>query len=232
MADYAVNFWIDPPPKEGWAYYQNRDRSERRDWVGQTLRVLGETGRSKLEQHYEEMAAKPVSLRMAIELASQQRWRIEPLVKAGLEVAQGGPLAKTDPWRSQVPVNTDNTKVLPSYFSAIDAASDPAASEILLKVYAKNWTLYPTFARHLKPEALLAWIEGCLLGEGCTPAQAIAAWKAIGPAAKPSMQKVIAAWDERLKKLEADGKKNPGLQGSRDTLAKALEETITTIKEE
>jgi hypothetical protein len=223
MADYAVNFWIDPPPKEGWAYYQNRDRSERRDWVGQTLRVLGEAGGTKLEQQYAELAAKPVSLRMVLELASQQRWRIEPLVKAGLEVAQRGPLAKTDPWCGQVPVNTSNAGCLPGYFAAIDAASDPSTAEILLKAYPKNWTLYPTFARNLKPEALLAWIEGCLLGEGCTPAQAIAAWTAIGPAANPSIQRVLAALDERLKKLEAEGKKNPGLQGNRDTIARALE---------
>jgi hypothetical protein len=157
------------------------------------------------------------------ELASQQRWRIEPLVKAGLEVAQRGPLAETDPRRSQVPVNTSNAGCLTGYFAACDAASDPATAEILLKACPRNWTLYPTFARHLKSESLLAWIESCLLGEGVRLPDAIAAWKAIGPAAKPSMQEVLAAWDEQLKKLEADGKKNPGLQGNRDTLAKALE---------
>jgi hypothetical protein len=37
------------------------------------------------------------------------------------------------------------------------------------------------------------------------------------------MQKVLATWDEQLKKLEAEGKKNPGLQGNRDTIAKAIE---------
>jgi hypothetical protein len=221
MADYAVNFWIDPPPKEGWAYYQNRDRSERRDWVGQTLRVLGETGRSKLEQHYDEMAAKPVSLRMVLELASQQGWRIELLVKAGLDVAQRGPLANTDPWRSQVPVNTSNAGCLLGYFSAIDAASDPAAAEILLKAYAKNWTLYPTFARHLKPERLLAWIEPIAM-ESAHPSnrpRILSAWKAVGAAAIPSMERVRTAM---LAKGEADK--------VAAEYAKAIEESIREMK--
>jgi hypothetical protein len=78
---------------------------------------------------------------------------------------------------------------------------------------------------------LLAWIEGSVLAEGVSAKDACQAWKSIGPAAKPSMQKILATWDEQLKKLEADGKKNPGLQGNRDTLAKAMEETIAIIKE-
>ena len=120
---------------------------------------------------------------------------------------------------------------LGAYFLELDAAGDPVAAEILVKAFPKSWEMYPTFARHLKPEALLAWIEGSVLAEGVSAKDACQAWKSIGPAAKPSMQKVLATWDEQLKKLEADGKKNPGLQGNRDTLAKAMEETIAIIKE-
>jgi hypothetical protein len=221
MADYAVNFWSNPPPKEGWAYYGNRDRSERRHWHQMTLRALGEQGRAMLEKHWDELAGKPVSLRMAIELASQQRWRIEPLVKAGLDVVQRGPLANTDPWRSQVPVNTENSKVLPDYFAASDAASDPATAEILLKAYPKNWTLYPTFARHLKSEPLLAWIEPIALESAPSSSRPriLNAWKAIGKAALPSMERVRTAM---LAKGEADK--------LAAEYAKAIEETIREMK--
>jgi hypothetical protein len=119
LADYSVNFWTDPPPKEGWAYWTNRDRTERRHWHQMTLRALGEQGRVLLERNYAELAKNPVRLRIALDIATWHRWRIEPLVKDGREVAQRGPLAKTAPWQSQVPVNTENAKVLPGYFAAI-----------------------------------------------------------------------------------------------------------------
>jgi hypothetical protein len=149
-------------------------------------------------------------------------WRIDPLVKAGLEVAQRGPLANTDHWRSQVPVNTENTKVLPGYFAAIDVASDPAAAAVLLKAYPKDWTLYPTFARNLKPEAVLAWLEPIALESAPSGSRAriLSAWKAIGKAAQPSMERVKTAM---LAKGEAD--KVAG------EYAKAIEETITIIQE-
>jgi hypothetical protein len=44
------------------------------------------------------------------------------------------------------------------------------------------------------------------------------------------MQKVLATWDEQLKKLESEGKKNPGLQGNRDTVAKAIENIAPEVK--
>jgi hypothetical protein len=222
MADYAVNFWSEPPPKEGWAYHQDRERTERRQWVQMTLRVLGEQGRTRLERDYEALAKDPLRLRIVLDLATSQRWRIEPLVKAGLEVAQRGPLAKTKPWAAQVPVNTSNASCLLGYFAAIDAASDPAIAEILLKAYPKNWTLYPTFARNLKPESLLAWIEPIAM-ESANPSNRPSifnAWKTVGKAALPCLERVKAAM---LAKGEAD---KPAAD-----YAKAIEETIAIIKE-
>jgi outer membrane protein assembly factor BamB len=195
MADYMVNFWSDPPPKEGWAYNTNRDRTERWHWIQMTLRALGEQGRVLLERVYPEMAKNPVPLRIALDIATTQQWRIGPLVKDGLEVAQRGPLAKTAPWQSQVPVNTENAKVLPGYFAASDAATDPAAAEILLKAYPNTWELYPTFARNLPPERFLAWFEPIALASShpSNRPRILSAWRAIGPAALPSMERVRAA---------------------------------------
>jgi hypothetical protein len=195
LADYAKNFWTDPAPKEGWAYWTNRDRTERRHWHLMTLRALGEQGRVLLERDYAELAKDPVRLRMVLDIASSLRWRMEPLVKAGLEVAQGGALARTGPWSTQVPVNTRNASCLPGYFAAIDAASDPAAAGILVSAYPKSWELYPTLARHLKPEPLLAWLEPIAM-ESAHPgsrSRIFNAWKAIGSAAMPSIERVRTA---------------------------------------
>ena len=199
LADYAVNFWSDPPPKEGWAYHTNRDRTERRHGINLTLRSLGESGRAMMEKHWEELAAKPLSLKMALDIATWQRWRIEGLVKAGLEVMQGGPLARTPPWRTQVPVNTENPRCLPGYFAAIDAASDPATAQILMEKLKKSWELYPTFARNLKPDQLLAWIEPIALASShpSNHPRILNAWKAVGKAALPSMQRVKATVEAR-----------------------------------
>ena len=208
LADYAVNFWSDPPPKEGWAYHSNRERTERRHAIHLALGVLGERGRAMLERDYAELAKDPIRLRWIVEIATSQRWRIEPLVKAGLEVAQGGPLVKTPPWRSQVPINTENYKVLPGYFAAIDAASDPAVAAVLVKAYPRDWTLYPTFARNLKPEPLLAWLEPFAL-ESSHPTnrqRILNAWTMLGAAARPSMERVKAAMAAKgeADKLAAD----------------------------
>jgi hypothetical protein len=199
LVDYAINFWCNPPPKEGWAYNTNRDRTERRHWVNMTLRILGEQGRTRLERDFGVMAKDAVRLRIAIDLATSLRWRIEGLVKAGLEVAQRKPLAATAPWRAQVPINTKNPNTLPYYFAASDAASDPATAEILVGKYKKSWELYPTFARNLKPDQLLAWLEPIAL-ESSQPSsrpRIFNAWKAIGKAALPSIQRVKAAVEAR-----------------------------------
>ncbi len=195
LADYMANFWSDPPPKEGWAYFINRDRTERRHWIQMTLRALGEQGRTRLERDFPKMAMDPLRLRIAIDLATGLRWRIEGLLKAGLEVAQGGSLSKTAPWTAQVPVNTSNAGCLLDYFAAIDAASDPASAQILMGKYKDSWTLYPTFARNLAPERLLAWIEPIALASShpSNRARILPAWRAIGPAALPSMERVRAA---------------------------------------
>ena len=195
LADYMANFWSDPPPKEGWAYVTNRDRTERRHWIQMTLRALGEQGRTRLERDFPKMAMDPLRLRIAIDLATGLRWRIEGLLKAGLEVAQGGALSRTAPWTAQVPINTSNAGCLLDYFAAIDAASDPATAQILMERYKNSWTLYPTFARNLTPERLLAWIEPIALASShpSNRPRIFSAWRAIGPAALPSMERVRTA---------------------------------------
>jgi hypothetical protein len=195
LADYMANFWSDPPPKEGWAYFTNRDRTERRHWIQMTLRALGVQGRTRLERDFPKMAMDPLRLRIAIDLATGLRWRIEGLLKAGLEVAQGSSLSKTAPWTAQVPVNTSNTGCLLDYFAAIDAASDPATAQILMGKYKDSWTLYPTFARNLALDRFLTWLEPIALTSShpSNRPRIFSAWRVIGPAALPSMERVRAA---------------------------------------
>jgi hypothetical protein len=170
MADYAINFWSDPPPKEGWAYNTNRDRTERRHWVQLTLRVLGEQGRTRLERDFPDMARDPLRLRIAIDLATSLRWRIEGLVKAGLEVAQRKPLAATAPWRTQVPINTENPNVLPDYFAAereekllmprlawFDVPAQTARDEVaMLKTWARIVRVGPAQANKAMTKAVVS----------------------------------------------------------------------------
>ena len=176
-------------------------------------------GIAMLARRWKQAAQDPVQRRGLLAVTTTLRWRVEPMFTDALAA-----LREPQTW-------PECRSGLGAYFLELDAAGDPVAAEILVKAFPKSWEMYPTFARHLKPEALLAWIEGSVLAEGVSAKDACQAWKSIGPAAKPSMQKILATWDEQLKKLEAEGKKNPGLQGNRDTLAKAMEETIAIIKE-
>ena len=66
MADYAVNFWCNPPPKESWVYHTNRERTERRQWIQLTLRSLGEQGRTRLQRDFPDLPKDPIRLRIAI----------------------------------------------------------------------------------------------------------------------------------------------------------------------
>jgi outer membrane protein assembly factor BamB len=203
-----------------WNQPGHREQQERRKALPLTFLAMGETdGIAMLARRWKQAAQDPVQRRGLLAVTTTLRWRVEPMFAdalAALREPQAWPECRSG---------------LGAYFLELDAAGDPVAAEILVKAFPRSWEMYPTFARHLKPEALLAWIEGSVLAEGVSAKDACQAWKSIGPAAKPSMQKILATWDEQLKKLEADGKKNPGLQGNRDTLAKAMEETIAIIKE-
>jgi len=208
-----------PPPE-----FSTRANRERRHWIMMTFRALGERGPALIARRWAECAQDPLLLKMFLDLATHQAWRIDGLVTAGLEVAQGLPLAKTPPWRNQVPCNTANVNVLPEYFAAIDAASDPATATILLKAYPKQWALYPTLARHLKPETLVAWIEPLAL-ESSHPmhrGKILSAWKCLGRAALPSMERVratVAAKTPEQDRLAAD-------------CAKAIDAAIAAVKGE
>jgi hypothetical protein len=195
-----------------WNQPGHREQQERRKALPLTFLAMGETdGIAMLARRWKQAAQDPVQRRGLLAVTTTLRWRVEPMFAdalAALREPQAWPECRSG---------------LGAYFLELDAAGDPVAAEILVKAFPKSWEMYPTFARHLKPEALLAWIEGSVLAEGVSAKDACQAWKSIGPAAKPSMQKVLATWDEQLKKLEADGKKNPGLQGNRDEIAKALE---------
>jgi hypothetical protein len=106
----------------------------------------------------------------------------------------------------------------------MDAGSDPATAEVLLKAYPKDWTLYPTFARNLKPERLLAWIEPIAMDSGSAGSRdrVFMAWQAVGKNALPSMKRVraaVAARSPEKDKFAAD-------------YARALAEEIAVLKGE
>ena len=206
-----------PPP-----VFASREATERRQRLALTFRALGEQGPVLLEQRWAEASQDPLQTRVVIHLATRWGWRVESLVKTGLEVAQGGPAAKTPTWRTQVPNNTENSRVLPGYFAAIDAAVDPAVAEILLKAYPRDWTLYPTFARHVAAQRLLSWIEPIAMASSHPThrSRIFMAWQAIGADAIPSMERVAA-------RMAADEKNKLA-----PSFAKAIHEAIAAMKSE
>jgi hypothetical protein len=152
-----------------------REQLERRARLPLLLRALGEKdGVILLSRRWPQAAQDPVQRRALLEVTTALQWRVKPMLADCLAALKQTPT---------------------SYFAAVDAASDPATADILVKTYPKDWTLYPTFARNLTPERLLAWIEPIAL-ESAHPeyrGRILSAWRAIGLAALPSMERVRAA---------------------------------------
>jgi hypothetical protein len=199
----------------GYGKPGQREQQERRARLPLLFRALGETeGVALLSRRWPKAAADPVQRRALIDVVIAMRWRVEPMLATALSI-----LSNPKPWG-----NDPSLRLLPVCFAAMDAASDPAAAEALLKAYPKDWTLYPTFARNLKSERLLAWIEPIAL-ESSHPGsreRIFRAWRAIGKDALPSMERVraaVAGRDPARDKLAAD-------------YAQAIAEQIAVLKGE
>jgi hypothetical protein len=86
---------------------------------------------------------------------------------------------------------------LPAYFTAVDAAADPAIADILLKVYANDefLSMDAAFRPHLPQEKYLAWLEGIAMGLKDFNARryVLEAWSKAGPSARSSLQRVAGA---------------------------------------
>jgi hypothetical protein len=180
---------------------------------------LGDEGRELIAREW--VAAKePLTKRFLLYVAHSLAWRIEPIL-AEATTAMSKPAKEMPAWHVQVPNNSSLYRCLPEYLVRMDVASDPAMAERMLKAYPKEWSFYPTFAKHLKPETLLAWIEPIAM-ESAHPSnrpRILSAWKAVGAAAIPSMERVRTAM---LAKGEADK--------VAAEYAKAIEESIREMK--
>jgi hypothetical protein len=177
----------------------HREQQERRARLPLLFRALGEqAGVDLLSRRWPKAEKDPVQRRALMEVVIAQRWRVEPMLATALRI-----LSNPKPWG-----NDPSLRLLPALFAAMDAAADPATAEVLLKAYPKEWTLYPTFARNLKPERLLAWIEPIAL-ESSHPGsreRLFRAWQAVGQDALPSMERVrtaVAGRDPAKDKLAA-----------------------------
>jgi hypothetical protein len=202
-----------------WGKPGHREQQERRKRLPLTFRPLGADGPALLARRWPAASTDPAQRRALLAVATTLGWRVEPMVETALALAQD-----PKPWRD----DANSLRSLPAYFASIDAAADPAAAAVLLKAYPRDWTLCPTFARHLPKDRLAAWIEPIAV-ESSHPLhrqRIFEAWRAVGPSAVSSMERVAAAMAEQARKLEKDS----GQQALRTGFAQAIRETIAEMK--
>jgi hypothetical protein len=189
-----------------WPKPGHREQQERRKTLPLLFRCLGQQdGISLIARRWPQATKDPVQRRALLEVCIFLRWRVEPMYTEAV-ASLATPRQAWPVW----------------YFAAVDAAADPQVAETLIKVFPTNWELYPTLARNLKPDRLLAWIEPIAI-ESSHPVnrpRLFTAWKAIGAEALPSIKRVKAAVEARTASdnLAAD-------------YAKALEEVIKEMTE-
>jgi hypothetical protein len=162
-----------------------REQQERRARLPLLFRCLGQAeGVALLSRRWPQAVQDPVQRRALLEVAIALQWRVEPMLVDVLA-------ALRKPTRDWDAVR----RLLPAYLAAVDAASDPATAAFLLTTFPQEWTLYPTFARNLAPERLLAWIEPIALASShpVNRGRILSAWRSVGAAALPSMERVRAA---------------------------------------
>jgi outer membrane protein assembly factor BamB len=168
----------DPPERV-------REQRERRARLPLLFRCLGQTeGVALLSRRWPQAVQDPVQRRALLEVSIALQWRVEPML-ADVLAALRKPTRDWDAVR----------RGLPDYLVAVDAASDPATAAFLLTTFPQDWTLYPSFARNLAPERLLAWIEPIALASShpSNRGRILSAWRSVGAAALPSMERVRAA---------------------------------------
>jgi hypothetical protein len=198
-----------------WGRPGHRDQQERRQRLPLLLRAIGrEAGTAMLAARWPDAVGDPVQRRAMVEVATALGWRVEPMLKTALEVVQD-----VKAWRDDYA-----RRALPRYFAAIDAAAEPAAAAVLVRAYPKDWTLYPTFERHLAKDRLLAWLEpiGMESSHPIHRPKVLRAWGGVGRAAIPSMKRVAAEMQRQAGQLAA----NPGQQQLRSDFAQAIHDAM------
>jgi hypothetical protein len=193
----------DPAGKAGWTvltttvlpvlypenHQQYEAKTKERNSLMWMLDDLDAAGVAALLKHWPQ--ADPVQRWFLLEMAGTLAWKDPEMLKSVVALAQE-PLERGAHWAKR-----KMQYALPGYFTAVNAAADPAIADILLKVYANDESLSmnDAFRKHLPQEKYLAWLEGIALDLKDVNARqnVLTAWRAVGPAAKPSMQKVAAA---------------------------------------
>lgn len=186
------------------------EQQDRRMRLPLTFRPLGASGPAILAARWPTAKENVLERQAFLAIATTLGWKVEPMFAFYLDFLKE-PKGK----KSGVDMG-----MLPAWLLAIDAASDPRAAEILPKAYPKDWILYPTFARHLPKDKLIAWIEP-IAAESAHPSnrqRILDAWKNIGSEAIPSMERVAVP-------LAAESK-NP----LAPEFAKIISETIAKLK--
>jgi hypothetical protein len=168
-------------PVDGRSYGE-RDAADKRRRVLLLFRALDKDGPAVMAKRWPQ-AAGPVERRGLLEIATVLGWRVEGMLKSALEWCQVPP-GRGD---GHIP------RLLPAYFAAVDAAAHPSVAQVLLKVYPADWTLLPTFDRHLTKQQKLAWLETAGPANMTTQKAAVlGVWQEIGAEAIPSMRRVAA----------------------------------------
>jgi hypothetical protein len=190
-----------------WGKPGHREQQERRQTLPLLFRCLGQQdGAALIARRWPQAAKDPAQRRALVAICTELRWRVEPMFAEAVASLANPRQA----WPA-------------TYFAAVDAAGEPQIAASLLKAMPKSWELYPTFARNLKAEELLAWIEPFAL-ESSHPlhrGRIFNAWKAVGKAAVPSMERVKAAMSAKTAEQDRLAAE----------YAKAIEEVITAIGE-
>ena len=167
--------------------FQSTESELRRHHLQKTIKTFGKDGPALLSNRWPSVATNALLIQAFLATASEQGWAIDPMTKDAVEVLRDPKAPKTRVW--------GDIRRMTIYFAMIDAAADPLVAELLLKTYPKDWTLYPTFARHLPKDKLIAWLEP-IAAESAHPSnrgRIIGAWQTIGAEAIPSMERVKAA---------------------------------------
>jgi len=156
-------------------------------------------------KRWPEAEADPVQRAGMLDLALALNWKDPAILQSALAAAQE-PKRWTD----------GNSRMLGTgYLAQMDAAADPAMAAILLKVFATDFSMEAAFRKNLPTEQYLAWLEGYVLATTDVRWKrgALPGWSKIGPAAKPSMQRIAAAMgsdpklDENSKKAQLEFRK-------------------------
>lgn len=215
----------DPAGQAGWTALSDKvltviyspdikayeQQAKQRQALARMLDGLDQAGVAALLKHWPD--ADPSQRWFFLEMATTLNWKDAVMLKSLVTAAQ-----------EPLPRNADGRirgayYALPAYFRTMNAAADPAVAEILLKVYANDESLSmdAAFRSALPQEKYLAWLEGIAIGlKDWNRRRYIQdAWRKVGPAAIPSMQKVAAAMsgadpnlDERGKQMQLEWRKN------------------------